>query len=108
MAKAAANSTRTIIGKDALVTAIAGGLPADMKLTKVEVAAVVEGALASIKTALVNGEEVRLTGVGTLRTKLAGERQSRNPRTGEKVVVPARRAVKFSVASDLKDAVAAV
>lgn len=38
---------------------------------------------------------VYLTGLGAFHIKEVGERVGRNPKTGEKVVVPPRRAIRF-------------
>lgn len=43
-------------------------------------------------------------GIGKLDCKVQAPRTARNPRTGEKVQVPAKVAVKFRVAKSLKDA----
>ena len=101
-------ATRNIISKDILVNTVTAKLAeAGTKLTKVEVKSVVEGVLSAVRAGLVDGADVRLTGIGTLRTKMTGERQSRNVRTGEPLLVPARLAVKFNPATDLKESIAA-
>ena len=41
-------------------------------------------------------------GLGALAVKQAAARESRNPRTGAKITVPARKKVKFTESSDLK------
>ncbi|CAH1654924.1 HU family DNA-binding protein [Hyphomicrobiales bacterium] len=44
-------------------------------------------------------------GIGRLTTAERGERQGRNPRTGEPVTIPKRKVVKFKAKPDLVDAI---
>ena len=92
-----------ILNKEALVTAIA----AETGATKADTGKMLDAALGAIKKGLVDGKDVRLQGIGSLRTKVAAARTGCNPRTGEKIQIAARREVKFSVSEDLKKAVAA-
>jgi DNA-binding protein HU-beta len=91
-----------MINKEAIVAHMA----AATGMTKVKSQEAFDAALAAIQNGLINGQQVRLHGIGSLRTHMAGVRQSRNPRTGEAVTVPARREVRFRPAADLKRAVA--
>lgn len=59
----------------------------------------------SIVSALKRGEEVSVAGFGTFVVKNRAAREARNPRTGEKVHVPATKAPKFRAGKGLKDAV---
>ncbi|HLO64074.1 MAG TPA: integration host factor subunit alpha [Azonexus sp.] len=65
----------------------------------------VEAFFQEIADCLVRKEEVKLAGFGvfTLRDKPA--RPGRNPKTGEEVVISARRVVSFHASGSLKDAV---
>lgn len=72
---------------------------------KSQVKAVQDAILDKIQGELVNGQKVTLTGFGTLQTRVRAERQGTNPSTGEPMVIPARRVVKFKVGKTLKDAV---
>lgn len=95
-----------ILNKDTLISNVASALEGEgVKLSKKEVTAVYDQLLAGIRQGLMEGNDVRLAGIGSLRTKMTAER---NVRTGEAIVIAARREVKFSVASDLKADVAAV
>lgn len=55
---------------------------------------------------ILDGGEALIPGVGKLELKLRNARTGRNPKTGEEVEIPAKRAVKFKAAKALKDAVA--
>lgn len=58
------------------------------------------------QAALDSGDEVTLTGLGKLTTKLKAARIGRNPKTGEEIEIPAKTVPHFSAAKALKDAVA--
>lgn len=92
-----------ILNKDAIVSSIA----AENGLTKEAAGRVLDSMLAAIKKGLVEGKDVRLHGIGSLKTKMAAARTGCNPRTGDKIEIPARREVKFSVSEELKKAVTA-
>lgn len=55
----------------------------------------------TLSAALAAGDEVRIHGFGTFRTVERPARVGRNPRTGETVQVPARRAVRFTPSTTL-------
>ena len=65
----------------------------------------VEAVLASITNALKAGEEVRLLGFGTFGVTKRPAGEGRNPRTGEKIAIPAKSIPKFRPGKQLKDAV---
>lgn len=58
-----------------------------------------------IQSALTEGSEVALLGLGKLHVKESAERTGRNPATGESIQIPARKSAKFSVGKALKDAI---
>lgn len=58
-----------------------------------------------MSAALVEGDSVQLTGFGTLSVGEAKEREGINPRTKEKITIPASKRVKFSASKALKTAV---
>jgi DNA-binding protein HU-beta len=64
---------------------------------------IVDLILGKITGAVARGEEVRLHGFGTFapHTRPAGE--GHNPRTGEKIQVPAKKTVKFKAAKGFTD-----
>ena len=71
-------------------------------LTKLETSAVVDGFLATIGYALQSGDSVTIRGFGSFRTVHRNERRSLNPRTGQEMYVPERRAPVFRASVDLK------
>ncbi len=59
----------------------------------------------AITEALKNDDKVALVGFGTFSLSKRKARMARNPRTGEPIEVPAKRAPKFKAGRDLKNAV---
>jgi len=91
-----------IVTKDDIIAATA----ASCGITKIDASRAVNAVLDAIKKGLLEGNDVRLHGIGSLHTKYAAARMGRNPRTGEAVQIAARTEVKFSVATQLKAAIA--
>ena len=73
-------------------------------LSKRDAANAVDAFLDSITEALRSGEQVSFTGFGKFSPQHRKERQGVNPRTGQKVTIPAARVPKFSAGSQLKQA----
>jgi nucleoid DNA-binding protein len=74
-------------------------------LTKVETNAVIDGFLATINWAVSNDSRVAVRGFGSFKPVQRRARVTRNPRTGEKITVPAYRAVVFRPAKELRESV---
>lgn len=74
-------------------------------LSKGQTGEVIDAALAAITGALKTGDEVKLVGFGTFVVTKRAAGEARNPRTGEKVKVPASMTPKFRAGAGLKDAV---
>ena len=72
---------------------------------KADAARALEAVTLAIGNALQDGEKVSIHDFGTFEAVEKPERQGRNPKTGEAVTIPARKAVKFKAAKALKDAV---
>nr|AEQ20584.1 bacterial DNA-binding protein [uncultured bacterium CSLF42] len=69
--------------------------------TRKEAAAAVEVMINSMRLALRSGEKVVIAGVGSLHVKMRKAKVGRNPRTGQVVPIPPRRAVRFKMSKDL-------
>ncbi len=59
----------------------------------------------TVTEALAKGEKVSLVGFGTFETKTRAAREGVNPRTKEKISIPASKAPSFKAGKSLKDAV---
>ena len=74
-------------------------------LSKKDAEKAISAVVSSITEALTNGEKVQLVGFGTFEVRDRKEKESKNPRTGEKILVPAKKAPAFKPGKALKDAV---
>ena len=77
----------------------------DTRLSKADTTKAVDAVFDSITAALKKGSEVRLVGFGTFHVAKRAASEGRNPRTGEKISIPASRQPKFKAGKALKDAV---
>ncbi len=76
-------------------------------LNKQEARELVDLTFEELKASLAVGEPVKLSGFGNFDLRDKNERPGRNPRTGEKVPISARRVVTFRPGKKLKDRVEA-
>lgn len=74
-------------------------------LTKADATRAIDAFLDVITNALQQEREVRLVGFGTFTTARRDATEGRNPRTGEKIQIPASVLPKFKAGKTLKDAV---
>lgn len=70
-------------------------------LTKVDAKNALDATLTSIADALKNDDKVALVGFGTFSVTEKAARTGINPRTKEKIEIPARKVVKFKEGADL-------
>jgi DNA-binding protein HU-beta len=73
--------------------------------SKKEAGDALEAVLDGISSALARGEDVNFTGFGKFHVSERGQRQGVNPRTGERITIPAGRVPKFSAGAGLKSTV---
>jgi len=64
---------------------------------------IVETLIEIIKKTLASGEDVLVSGFGRFCVKEKRERKSRNPNTGEDMVLKARKVVTFKCSGKLRD-----
>ena len=69
-------------------------------LTKVDAKNALDATLTSIADALKNDDKVALVGFGTFSVTEKAARTGINPRTKEKIEIPARKVVKFKAGAD--------
>jgi DNA-binding protein HU-beta len=77
---------------------------ANTELNKMSAVRAVEAVFDIISETLRSGEPVTLSGFGTFTVSSRAERNGRNPRTGETIVIPAARSPRFKAGKGLKDA----
>ncbi len=73
------------------------------ELTKKEASNYVNEVLELMKETLEGGEEIKVSGFGKFEVRRKGERLGRNPRTGEEILIPERKVLRFKVSQVLKD-----
>jgi DNA-binding protein HU-beta len=74
-------------------------------LSKADAGKAVHGVFDAITNSLQDAQEVRLVGFGTFSVARRAATQGRNPRTGERIQIPASNQPKFKAGKGLKDAV---
>lgn len=89
------------MNKKELISAIAD----HAGVSKADSARSVDAFVDVVKTALGRGDEVRVVGFGTFLAANRAASQGRNPRTGEKINIPACRVPKFKAGKELKRSV---
>ncbi len=72
-------------------------------LSKGDATKAVDAVFDGITETLRRGDEVRLVGFGTFSVADRAASEGRNPRTGEKIDIPASRQPKFKAGKGLKD-----
>ena len=77
----------------------------ETELPQQAVSSVVESMIEQIRSLLSRGDGITLSGFGTFSTKNKTQREGRNPQTGESMIIPAHRVVKFTVSKKLKGVV---
>lgn len=72
-------------------------------LTKVDAKNALDAATATIADALAANDKITLIGFGTFSVAEKGARTGINPRTKEKIEIPARKQIKFKAGAELND-----
>lgn len=75
----------------------------DNGLTKAQADKAIDSFVATVSAALSEGDKITLVGFGTFSVGTRAEREGRNPRTGEKISIPATKVVKFKAGKTLSD-----
>lgn len=88
--------------KSELIATISGRFP---HLTHTDTTLSIQTILDSMSDALANEDRIEIRGFGSFSLNVRPPRLGRNPKTGEKVHVPERRAPHFKPGLDLKNRV---
>jgi len=76
-----------------------------VEMTRKDSEVIVESIFESVVRALHSGDKIEIRGFGSFRTRERQARIGRNPKTGERVDVPAKRIPFFKPSKELKDLV---
>ena|SRR5215212_8368049 len=88
-------------GKGDVITAIAE----QAGISKKEAAAAFDAFVGYVSDSCQRGERCSIPGLGSFSVTQRKAREGRNPRTKEKITIPASRNVRFKAGKDLKDVV---
>ena len=91
------------MNKSELIDAIA----AKTELSKVASGKALDAVIEAIVQAVAKGDGVSLVGFGSFKASARAAREGKNPKTGEKIKIPATTVPKFSAGASFKAAVAA-
>ena len=91
-----------MMNKHEIIKAVARMCP---KMTKKDIGEVLDGILFTIEDCLAYGEQVDLLNFGSFRVVEYKERYGTNPKTGERIFIPARKVPVFRPGKRLRDEV---
>ena len=86
-------------GKSDVITAIAE----QAGISKKEAAAAFDAFVTYISDSCQRGERCSIPGLGSFAVSQRKAREGRNPRTNEKITIPASKNVRFKAGKDLRD-----
>lgn len=78
------------------------------EVSKKEAEEMYDDVCSTMAEAVSNGEEITIAGLGRVKFTDRAARTAHNPRTGEPVEVPAKKAPKFQFSKNIKEAVASL
>ena len=74
-------------------------------ITKKQAGNVLDAVAETVTNTLSKGKKVTLIGFGTFHVRQRKAREGRNPRTGKKLEIPAKKVPKFRAGKNLREAV---
>ena len=78
---------------------------AKIGITKKQAAAAIDAVIDAVKGALAEGDRVNLVGFGSFSVRQRAAREGRNPRTGKKLKIAAKKVPVFKPGKELKESV---
>ncbi len=73
----------------------------EASISKTQAKAAIDAAIKVMTGALAKGDKVAIAGFGTLSVQEKAQRQGVKPSTGEKIIIPAKKVVKFKSGTEL-------
>ncbi|MCE1244932.1 HU family DNA-binding protein [Oryzomicrobium sp.] len=89
------------MNKNELIDAIAQ----EADVTKAAAGRVLDALTSTVVKAVASGDSVTLVGFGSFKSSTRAAREGKNPKTGEKIKIPAATVPKFSAGAGFKEAV---
>jgi DNA-binding protein HU-beta len=84
-------------------TELTAKLAKELEISKAKANSAIDLALAAVKEAVVAGETVTFIGFGSFKMAERAAREGRDPRTGKKLKIPAKKVVKFTAGKAFKE-----
>lgn len=84
-------------------TELVAAMAEQTNLSKKDAEAALKAFIDVVSDELKKGEKVQLVGFGTFEVSERGEREGRNPQTGETMMIKASKTPKFKAGKALKD-----
>jgi DNA-binding protein HU-beta len=84
---------------------LVGRVADEAELTRSQAEAAINSMLGAVTAALKRGDKLKLVGIGTFSVGKRKARWGRNPQTGARIKIAARKIPKFTPGSELKKAV---
>jgi DNA-binding protein HU-beta len=84
---------------------LVGKIASEGGITKSQAEKALDGFVSAVSDALATGDKITLVGFGTFSVGERSQREGRNPRTGEKITIPASKVVKFKAGKTLSEKV---
>jgi len=88
------------VNRNAIAKEIHDALP---HLSKPEIISIVEDIVTCFAEQFADGEEIKISGFGKFSVADKAPRKGRNPQTGEELIIPGRKVVRFKVSPILRD-----
>ncbi|MBD2530060.1 HU family DNA-binding protein [Nostoc flagelliforme FACHB-838] len=79
---------------------------AKTNITKKQTDEIISAFLSVVTQAVANGEKITLVGFGSFERRERSEREGRNPKTNEVIIIPATRVPVFSPGKQFREKVA--
>jgi DNA-binding protein HU-beta len=84
---------------------LVGKIAVDARLTRAQATRALDAFVEGIRTSLVRGDKVTISGFGTFGVAQRKARRVRNPRSGRAIEVAAKRVPRFAPGMELKSAI---
>lgn len=78
------------------------------EVTKVEAEAMYDDVFSTLADVIASGEEVNISGLGRVKITERAAHVAHNPKTKDKIEVPAKKVPKFQFSKNIKESVAAL
>ena len=82
---------------------LVGKIASEDGITKSQAEKALDGFVSAVSDALAAGDKITLVGFGTFSVGERAQREGHNPRTGEKIKIPASKVVKFKAGKTLSE-----